>query len=172
LTRFLADEPNHGKARFLRARARAAQGKHRAAADDYTAAIAEGTPRPELYFERARSVLALGPGSEDEALRGLDEGCDRLGTPVVLVELAITIEAERGNHAAAVTRLDALPDTLATSPAWLKRRADLLRGAGRPVESSVVYVIALWRITELQAARRNTPAMKRLEAEVRAALGL
>jgi hypothetical protein len=35
-----------------------------------------------------------------------------------------------------------------------------------------VYVIALWRITELQAARRNTPAMKRLEAEVRAALGL
>ena len=171
LSRFLEGTPDHMKARFLRAEARAKQSKHRAAADDYSAGLAQmAKPTPKPYFERAQSLVALGPKYYAEALEGLDKGCDSLGSPIVLVELAVDIESRRGDHAAALQRLERLPAKLINSPHWLKRRGDLLRDADRHWESIAVYVIALGRISHLPDARRQSPAMAKLAHELRRAL--
>jgi len=168
----LADEPDCAPALAARAAVRVARRLYEAAVADYTRAIAvDPRPAPDLYLARARAVLAGEPGDVASALRGLDEGIERLGPVPALVLDAIELERRRGDVDAALARLQPLIDGAASPERWLARRGDLLREAGRADEARRAYVRALRTIEARPPARRRTGATAELERRVRARLG-
>ena len=96
LDRFLRRHTNHVEALTARARALVKLQLRLDATRDYTAAIKHvPSGRPELYIERAQALAAEGAAHFAEALRGLDEGLQKMGPLVTLQLHAIDIELKR-----------------------------------------------------------------------------
>lgn len=168
---FLAARPEHADALLVRSRARALLGERMAGVDDLTRAIALlDRPTPEVYLERARLLVAEGPSYVDRALAGLDEGIDRLGPLVTLIQFAIEVERDRGRYLSGLDRLDRLPENLAGQPKWLGLRADLLLEAGRKNEAHAAYAAGLEIIEAYPPARRKSRATSQLEARLRSSM--
>jgi tetratricopeptide (TPR) repeat protein len=174
LDRFLAKEPDHARALVARARALARLGQPLAAVRDYDRALqAHGKdhrPEPTYYLERARALADAGPEHLDTAVKGLDEGLERLGQPVTLQLYAIELELERGRHDAALARLDRIASRANRQESWLVRRGEILESAGRTVEARGAYAAALDALEKLSVSRRGSRAMQRLQAQAVAAL--
>jgi tetratricopeptide (TPR) repeat protein len=169
LDRFLAKRPADGEALLVRARALVKLGERGAAARDFGAALARlPRPNPEVYIERAR-VLAE-DGRADEALRGLDEGIERLG-PLVTLELpAVELELAAKRDDAALARVELLAAQSPRKEQWLARRGEILARAGRRAEAKEAFAAALAAIGSLKGSQRGVRATAELEARLRAAL--
>jgi predicted Zn-dependent protease len=171
LDRFLRRQTNHVEALTARARALVKLQLRLEAVRDYTAAIkAASTGRPELYIERAQALAAEGEAHFAEALRGLDEGLQKMGPLVTLQLYAIDVELKRKNVDAALERLDKIAAQSPRKETWLARRGEILQQAGRKEEADKAYRSALQAMATLPPARRNVPAMVELEKRIRAAL--
>jgi predicted Zn-dependent protease len=174
LDRFLAEEPDHAKGLVARARALVRLGEPLAAARDYTRAIdahgEEHRPDPSYYVERARALVSAGDEHIAAAVRGLDEGLERLGQPVTLQLYAIDLELKRGRHDAALERLSRIASQADRQETWLVRRAEILEDAGRPAEARDAYAAALEAVRALPPSRQGTRAVLRLQARAEAAL--
>jgi predicted Zn-dependent protease len=124
-TRFLTRQPRHADALIVRARARATLGFAHDAATDFTRAL-DQRPTPDVYIERAHTILGPGTTHIEEALRSLDDGIVRLG-PVVTLELeAIDLELRLKRYGAALSRLDRVSAQTARQESWLARRGAIL----------------------------------------------
>lgn len=135
LDRFLAARPDDSEGLATRARALERLGKHLRAAEDFGRALARPhgarLPEPDLYLERARALLAAGPGRLEEALRALDEGIERLG-PIVSLEIyAMELETRAGRFEAALQRLDLVAAQASRRDPWEARRREILEAAAR-----------------------------------------
>jgi tetratricopeptide (TPR) repeat protein len=171
LDRFLERRPEHVEARVVRARVLVQLGQRLAAVQDYTRALAKTIePRPDLYIERAQALAAEGRAHLDQAVEGLDEGMRKLGPLATLQLTAVDLEAKRNRLDAALARLDKLAAQSPRQEAWLARRGNLLREAGRFTEARAAYWAALAALEKLPPTRRNVPAMVELEKQIRAAL--
>ena len=174
LDRFVSRRPDHVTARVTRARVLAKLGRYRAAAADFTRAIAliqsPHKPIPEYYLERARALAAAGPAHLDQALRGLDEGVERLGPLVTLQLYAIELELKAKRYDAALARLDRIAAGAARKERWLARRGEILAHAGRHAEARAAWVQARTAIAALPPRRRGTRAVAELENRIRMAL--
>jgi tetratricopeptide (TPR) repeat protein len=173
LDRILAKEPGHARALIARARVFGELGQPLLAAEDYTrglAAYGETRPAPSFYLERARLLEAAGPEQLERAIRGLDEGLERLGQPVTLQLYAIELEQKRGDPDAALARLERIASGAGRREPWLMRRGEILEQAGRIEEARDAYRAALAEIDGLSASRRGTRATSRLQAQAEAAL--
>jgi tetratricopeptide (TPR) repeat protein len=169
--RYLAHEPNHVATLIIRARALEKLGYHVAAAKDYTRAIDHSAdPGPQLYLERAQALRNHGSTQLNQALRGLDQGLNKLGFMVTLHLAAIEIELELNRVDAALARIDSI---LARSPRkehWLTRRGDILQRAGRNQEATEAFQSALEALNTLPPYRRRVPAMVQLEQRIQSTL--
>jgi tetratricopeptide (TPR) repeat protein len=171
LDRFLARRPDHAEAHATRARAQVGLGHRLAASQDFSLAIAlVPQPRPEYYIERAQALAAAGDAHLDDALRGLDDGIDKLGPLVTLQLYAVDLELARERPAAALARLDRMLQRVGINPTWLVRRAEILERAGRPGEARAAYASSLAALDRLAPSRRASKAMDDLTAKVRTAL--
>jgi len=174
LDRFLAKEPDHARAHIARARALVRLGQPRAAVRDYDRALqAHGKdhrPEPTYYLERAHALASVGTKHVDAALRGLDDGLERLGRPVTLQLYAIELELERGRHDAALARLEQIASRANRQESWLVRRGEILESAGRVVEARSAYAAALDAIEALPVSRRGSRAMQRLQTQAATAV--
>jgi len=172
LDRYLVVHPDHVVGLATRARARARLGDNLGAAADFTAALATtgGRPQPGYYLERARALVAAGDEYLDQAIKGLDEGLERLGKPVTLQLLAIELETRAGRYDAALERLQGFLERAKRKETWLVRRAEILEAAGRPEEARASYVAALEAIEALSVGRRRSRAITNLENEAREAV--
>ena len=143
------------------------------AAEEYSRAIALlARPGPDVFVERARALSDA--GRVTEAVRSLDEGLGKLGPIVALQTMAIDLEVRRKNWEAALERLDRAAAPFARRETWLARRGEILLAAGRPQDARKAFVAALASIDSLPERLRRTPAVSRLEENVRksvAALG-
>lgn len=168
LDRFLARHPDHVEGLTVRARALVKLNRRVEGAQDYTRAIAKGSEgKPELFIERAQALAAEGKEHVDAAIKGLEEGIQKLGPLVTLNLLALDLETEHGRYDAALKRLD---DVMAKAPrkeTWLERRGNILRQAGKPAEARAAYQAALDAMKTLPPTRRNVPAMLDLEKRLR-----
>jgi predicted Zn-dependent protease len=163
--------PTHSEGLLIRARARAKQGKGEAAAADYTTAIGlMNQPGPELYVERARALTELGPDHWTVALKGLDEGVQKLGPLVTLQLYAVDLEVKQQKYDAALKRLDLLASKSPRKETWLARRGEILVSAGRPKEARAEFVAAREAIGKLPPARRQVPALIELEKRLHDAI--
>lgn len=170
LDRFLTQQPNHFDAVITRARVLAKLGFTASAVNDFSRAIAR-SPDPELYLERA-DLLARDGKHVDEALSGLDEGIKQLG-PIVTLQLpAIELELRRQNYDGALSRLDLIAAQSERKEAWLVRRGEILKLAGRGEEACAAFSAALVAIDSLPPARRQSKAVVALEVRARSALKL
>jgi tetratricopeptide (TPR) repeat protein len=164
--RFLRARPNHGEGRLALARCLAKLGRRTEAAAEYTYAISLlSQPNPDVYVERARVLAAA--GRTGEAIRGLDEGLERLGPLVALYDVAIELEVERKNWDDALARLERIAGSSARRETWLARRGEILAAAGRPAEARESFEAAQQSIEALSPRLRGTRAMSRLEEKVR-----
>lgn len=170
LDRFLTQQPNHFDAVMTRARVLAKLGSTAGAVNDFTRAIAQ-SPDTELYLERAE-LLAKDGKHIDEALSGLDEGIKQLGPIVTLQLAAIELELRRQNYEGALSRLDLIAAQSERKEAWLVRRGEILKLAGRDEEARAAFNAALVAIESLPPARRQSRAVTELQVRARSALKL
>jgi len=107
IDRSLGRRPGAAADRILRASILVRLGRPLDAAADFTRGIDSGDPSvppsPDLYLERARA-LATDPRHLVEAIRGLDEGIDRLGPVPGLRLLADELERRAGRREVAPER--------------------------------------------------------------------
>ena len=171
LDRFLLKHTNHVEGFIARARTLVKLEKPLDAARDFTTAIRYApSGRPELYIERAQALASAGDKHYAEALRGLDEGIERLG-PLVTIQLhAIDLELKRKEFDAALARLEKIAAQSPRKETWLARRGEILLQAGRREEARAAYEQALKALDTLPPGRRNVPAMNELERRIKAAL--
>jgi predicted Zn-dependent protease len=170
LDRFLVRQPGHYEGLITRARVLAKLGARVDAAKDFTKALAlSSAPEPELYLERA-DVLAADKSQLDEALRGVDEGINKLGPLVTLQLAAIDLELRRKNYDGALVRLEQIAVQSQRKESWLVRRGDILKLAGRDEEARAAFNAALIAIESLPPAHRQSRAVSALELRARSAL--
>jgi predicted Zn-dependent protease len=170
LDRFLRQQPDHVEGLVTRARVLGKTGARLEAARDFTQALALApAPEPELYLERAQ-VLAGDEQYIQEALRGLDEGIKRLGPLVTLELAAMDLELRRNNYEAALTRLDMITANSERKEAWLVRRGEILKAAGRNEEARDAFNAALVAIESLPPERRQNRTIIALQLRARSAL--
>jgi predicted negative regulator of RcsB-dependent stress response len=142
-----------------------------AAAEDYSRAIAYSSqPSPELYLERAQALTAEGGTYLDTALKGLEQGIQKLGPLVTLQLYAIDVELKRKQFDAALKRLDKVAAQSPRKETWLARRGEILQQAGRGEEAREAYRAALKAMDTLPPSRRQVPAMIELEKRLRLAI--
>jgi len=172
LDRFLARQPKNVDALVLRARALSRLEQRRASVQDYDLALSLSTePGPDLYVERAQMLISEEKEQWAEALRGLDEGLQRLGPLVTLQLFAIDAELKLKNYDGALVRVDKIAARSPRKETWLSRRAEILVQAGRPDEARSAYESALTALQVLPATRRNVPAMQELSRRIQKELG-
>jgi tetratricopeptide (TPR) repeat protein len=168
-TRFLVHQPTHAESFILRARAYVQLKQYRAAANDYTRAIAL-LPRakPDHYLERAAALAHA--GQRAAALRSLDAGIVQLGSLVTLQLKAIELETQLKLWDAALVRVDLLAAQTPRKETWLVKRAEILRQANRHTAARTAYEQAAQALAALPPAQRNIKAMDDLAAQIQAAL--
>ena len=170
LDRFLSQQPGHYEGLITRARAFAKLGVRTDAAKDFSLALAASSvPEPELYLERA-TVLAGDEQRIDEALSGLDEGINKLGPLVTLQLAAIDLELRSKNFDGAIARIDQIAAQSQRKEAWLVRRGEILKLAGRDDEARAAFNAALLAIESLPSAHRQSRSVTSLELRARTAL--
>ena len=173
LNEFISKNPKHPEGLVARARVLAMLQKNLPAAADFTEAILHSaTPAPEYYIERAQALSAAGSESRDVeiALRGLDEGIQKIGPIVTLQLCAIELEVDLKRYDAALNRLDQIMATSARKEKWLVRRGEILQQAGRYEEARAAYQQALQEMAALPPHRRQTKAILDLETRLLTAL--
>lgn len=166
----LASAPEDPHARIGRARARMKLGDPEGADADYAVAyrVLERVS-PGLVLERRDALVAA--GRPDDAVAIIDEQIARVGLVPALQESAIDLDLDRGRHDDALRRVDALLAQSPDHPLWSKRRADVLRDAGRTEEAEAAYRKAL-DIVRAKSARRGSRRLADLEKELVAALAM
>ena len=172
LRRFLEQQPGlHPAGREAHARALLKLERPLDAAREYDLAIEQQpVPIPDYYYERAHAFAAAGDAYLEEAIRGIDEGIAAIGPIVTLERAAIDLELRRGATDAALARLERISERSPRREAWLAQRGDILAGVGRTLEAEESFARALLELGQLSDQRRRTPAMSRLEAEIRESL--
>lgn len=169
LNRYLRYQPDQPDALVTRARVLAKLDQPLAAAQDFSRAIDRfSEPQPGYYLERARALVSA--GHKHQALRGLDEGLERLGQLATLQLYAIDLELTRQRYDAALARLEKVAAQSPTKAHWLFRRGEILAMARRPREARIAYQSAVEEIRSLPSSRRNTKANHRLDARLTAEL--
>ena len=168
LDRFLAKQPNHVEALVVRGRTLAKLERRMDAAQDYTRAInLSRESRPELYIERAQTLAPEGGPYTKEALQGLDQGIQKLGSLVTLQLCAIDLQLKQKDYNGALARLEAITAKSPRKETWLARKGDILQQAGRPQEARIAFKAALDAMETLPPSRKNVPAMLDLQQQLR-----
>jgi tetratricopeptide (TPR) repeat protein len=169
LLRFLAKKPDHAEGRLALARVLAKLGRGAQASVEFTRALRlSSAPKPDVYVERAAALAAA--HRITEAIRGLDEGIAKLGPLASLEEPAIHLEVRRKTFDSALARLDRAASFSTRRETWLARRGEILIAAGRPREALGSLRQARAAIESLPLRLKQTPAMERLQRQVRSRL--
>ncbi|MFH0793801.1 MAG: tetratricopeptide repeat protein [bacterium] len=164
LDQFLANNPQHEGARLTRARLLAQMGQPLLAADEYTSAIAlMSEPRPEHYIERARARASAGEEHLHEAVRGLDEGCAKLGPVVTLRLVAAELEAKAGHYDHAEARVKDIMGNSPRKDIYHVQLGDLYEEWGKPEMAKEAYAKAVAEIEALPEKQRETRFSQDLE---------
>ena len=169
LERFVAKRPDRAEGRVALARILSKLGKGGEAAAEFSRAIAlSSPPKPDLYVERSEALAAA--QRIENAIRGLDDGIQKLGPLVSLEEPAIDLELRRKNFVAALARVDRMAALSPRRETWLARRGGILLASGRRREAFESLRQAQRALDLLPPRLRETRAMERLGNRIRSQL--
>ena len=166
LKRFLQIQPNHTEALILLAKTHLEEKNIKAALAEYDQAISTASRlKPDYFIARAEILMKL--KRSDEALRGIDEGIEKLGNLITLQEKAISYETNLKRWDAALNRINKVIEQFSRKETWLVRRAEILFKANRKDEAKITAQEALDAINALPDHLRNTAAMQQLTVEAK-----
>ncbi|WP_028101296.1 tetratricopeptide repeat protein [Pseudoduganella violaceinigra] len=141
------------------------QRQYRAAAAAFRLAVEQAAePSPEHYLLLAEAQSSA--GANVEALSSLDDGMQKLGMLNVLQDKAISLNIESKAWDEALNRLDALIVRGQGLPELYLRKARILLAAGRQPSAQEAVQVGLASLDQITVARRETPAMRQLHAEL------
>lgn len=141
------------------------------AADAFSDAIELSTPpSPDLYMFRVAAYKAAGDAYLPAAITSLDEGIARLGPAISLIEPALELEIRLQRYDAALDRIHRIVTTFPRTEAWLARRGDVLKLAGRNEQARAAYEQALEKIATLPERHRTTQATANLAQRIHSRL--
>lgn len=167
----LGQNPSNSMALMNRARVFRAKKEFAPAASDYRRALdLMPSPQPDDFLEVADNYIESSEQSVRLALSVLDAAITKLGMLVQLQARAIEIEMMTKHYSAALRRVDALLATLRHKAKWLVKKSEILLTMGKPCQAKRNFRLALASIAKLPAARRNVPAIQKLDIKIRAAL--
>jgi predicted Zn-dependent protease len=171
IERFLKSTPDEAEGWFLRGDVRGALGEHEAGALDYAEGIRRAPhPRPEHYLRRAK-FLAAAPGANlKRVIAAVDEGIEKLGPVISLMEYAINLDLEGKNYDGALARIAKAMEHSPRRETWLVRQGDVLLKSGRTSEAVAAYRAALAAIEELPPRYRETVPIEKLARDARTSL--
>lgn len=142
-----------------------AQGQYRAAATAFRSAVDQAAePSPEHYLHLADAQGKA--GATAEALASLDEGMQKLGMLTVLQNKSISLNIASKAWDDALTRLDAMIMQGQGLPELYLRKARVLLAAERQAAAQEAVQQGLVSIGQIPAERRETPAMKQVQADL------
>ncbi len=121
-------------------------------------------PRPDDYLERA--ALQRRAGQFDLAVRGLEDGVERLGPLSALLRTALEIERERGKIDSALAYAERLAAASPQEERWLLECARLLAQLDRGDEALAALGRAEAALAGRSTARRSAPALAELAHEI------
>jgi predicted Zn-dependent protease len=171
IERYLKNVPTEAEGWFLRGDVRAALGEHTAGALDYAEGIRRAPhPRPEHYLRRAKFVAAAPQSDSTRVLAAVDEGIEKIGPVISLMEYAIALELERKDYDGALARVAKAMDHSPRRETWLVRQGDIFLKAGRTTEAIAAYRAALAAIEDLPPRYRDTVPIEKLARDARASL--
>jgi tetratricopeptide (TPR) repeat protein len=142
-----------------------AQGQYRAAETSFRIAVDQAVePSPEHYLHLADAQSKA--GATAQALSSLDEGMQKLGMLNVLQNKSISLNIESKAWDDALKRLEAMIIQGQGLPELYLRKARILLAADRQPTAQQAVQEGLASIDQIPAARRETPAMNQLRAEL------
>jgi tetratricopeptide (TPR) repeat protein len=154
--------------RFARGRAWMANGRPDRAASDFARAVEHmKEPTPDHVIAWRDALIAAGRRSE--ALDALDRGMRRVGSVPSLELPAVDLAASLGRFDDAVDRLDVLLHRYPGNEAWLLRKGEILRLAGRTEDARRAFTSALESI-ETRPPQRRGKRIQDLERRLRDSL--
>lgn len=167
LKRYLEYMPDNGRARIILAQILLKLDRRPEAVKEFSHAISlHPQASQDWYLQRAKALSEGGNTYLEEALHGLDQGMQRLGQLVSLQHYAISLELQRNQYNAALVRLDQIAAKSSRKETWLLRRAEILVKAGQNNEAMDALDDALAALHLLPQYRRDTRAMRELEADI------
>lgn len=167
LRRYLDAVPTSASGHTTLAETLTAQGRHLDAAREYSLAIAaQPTPIPDHFLARAKALRAAGTPHLDVAVAGLDEGMSAMGPLVTLQRLAVQIELDRGNHAGAIDRIDAVLAKAPRKETWLVTKGTILASIDREREAADAFRLAKAAVNSLPTRIRSSTAMLALRETI------
>lgn len=167
LRRYIDSKPESVSAHGALAETLMQQGRHREAGDAFGLAIAlHPTPAPDHYIARAKAYRGAGGQYLDVAVEGLDDAMSSIGPLVTLQRLAIEIELDRGNHAGALDRIDAVLAAVPRKESWLAYKGRVLVSSGREQDALDVFRLAREALESLPPRVQSSPAMVSLRDNI------
>lgn len=167
LLHYLKSEPDSAAGHTALAETLSGQGRHVAAAEQYTLAIAaQPVAVPDYYLARAKAYRAAGAPHLGLAIEGLNEGMSSIGPLLTMQRLAIEIELDRGNHAGAIARIDGVLAKAPRKESWLVRKGRILASIGRQADALDAFRLAKAAMNSLPPRLRSTPAMTELRTTI------
>jgi predicted Zn-dependent protease len=171
IDRYLVAAPNEAEAWFLSGDVLAALGDHERGAREYAEGLRRAPhPRPEQYLRRAKFLATAPIMDPARVLAAVDEGMNRLGPVISLLEYAITLELEQKNYERALKRIATAMEHSPRRETWLVRQGDVLLKMGRTSAAVAAYRAALAAIEDLPPRYRSTTTVEKLARDARTAL--
>ena len=166
LNTFLSLTPSHASGRVLRAELLEKNGEWKKAELDLRAAAAASS---EPQYATLHAQLLERHGQAMEAVRCLDQACQRSGRIPVLEQLALDIQERAGNTEGALKRLNHLVSSEPRPDIWLIRKARLLEKSGKAEEAKATWDQAATAHEKIPPHKRETKSNLALAREIEAA---
>lgn len=163
--------PDHGRGYSSRARVLLKLGRTEEALADYRTALSK-TPNaePDLIQESAAAMAAN--CHEDEAIRILDAGVERLGEIPSLMMKALEIEVKAARYDLALTRVEAIEKSAPRPEPWMAKRAELLAQAQQKEESRAAWQALIAHLQNLPNLERGSNSMSLLAERAHQAIAI
>lgn len=123
--------------------------------------------KPQLYFERVQVLKRISPYPLQRIVHGLEEGLERLGPQVNLLDYMVEVYVAVEQFHPALQWHKQYPEVVRRTPAWMLKQAQLQRAAGAKVESENWYRRALATLDTIPLEKQSLPALRKINAQAR-----
>lgn len=167
LNELLVQHPNGVHAYYLMAKLHVATHDLPSAARYYDKAIAlDANPTPQVYLDRFNVLTKAQPASLSTLERSIEQGVQRLGPLVTLIEPIIHFSLETQQPTVGLKWWARLPSALRFTPKWLVTKARLQLQAGDKVAAKSTLRSALQQLQIQTEAQPRNAASQQLTKQV------
>ncbi|RTR37897.1 tetratricopeptide repeat protein [Shewanella canadensis] len=167
LSKVIALDPRYKSARLNLARTYLALEEYDLATDEMDSFMSLlNRPTPDQFIERAMMAKSIEIEGLSKAIEGLNDGIDRLGPIVTLIELLVDSYLEQDETQLALSAIERLPGSVKALPRWQLKKGDIYYLQMRFVDAQAAYQNGLNTINTMPTHRQLMPAVQALKNQL------